>query len=46
MRPSSSNTTAKEARGEGRLEPSMEAKIHVKVDCVVSRIQMVLKGTS
>jgi hypothetical protein len=45
-RPSSSKVTAKAARGEGRFDPSTEARVHAKLDFVVSRIQIVLKGTS
>lgn len=46
MRPSSSKTTANAARGGGRFDPLTEARVHVKLDFVVSRIQIVLKGTS
>ena len=46
MRPSSSKTTAKAARGESRFDLLTEASIHIKLDFVVSSIQIVLKGTS
>src|SRR6266404_1267699 len=45
-RPSSRSTTAKEERGEGRDDSSMEAWGHTKLDCVVSSTQQILRGTS
>lgn len=46
MQPSSSKKAAKVTRGGGRFDPSTEARVHVMLDFIVSRIQIVLKGMS